>query len=98
MIRLANQLTENKNTQPNLNEGLGDAISKIRNLAIKIADRKAGNAVKHLNLDKISKDKPDGKSAMNTCSEPTFPGLPICKFRSPAPKYPARRSTNSPAP
>ena len=65
MIRLANQLTENKNTQPNLNEGLGDAISKIRNLAIKIADKKAGNAVKHLNLDKISKDKPDAKSAMN---------------------------------
>jgi hypothetical protein len=65
MIRLANQLTENKNIQPNLNEGLGDAISKIRNLAIKIADKKAGNAVKHLNLDKISKDKPDAKSAMN---------------------------------
>jgi hypothetical protein len=65
MIKLANQLTENKNTQPNLNEGLGDAISKIRNLAIKIADKKAGNAVKHLNLDKISKDKPDAKSAMN---------------------------------
>lgn len=64
MIKL-NQLTENKNTQLNLNEGLGDAISKIRNLAIKIADKKAGNAVKHLNLDKISKDKPDGKSAMN---------------------------------
>jgi len=64
MIKL-NQLTENKNTQPNLNEGLGDAISKIRNLAIKIADKKAGNAVKHLNLDKISKDKPDAKAAMN---------------------------------
>ena len=64
MIKL-NQLTENKNTQPNLNEGLGDAISKIRNLAIRIADKKAGNAVKHLNLDKISKDKPDVKAAMN---------------------------------
>ena len=61
----ANQLTENKNTQPNLNEGLGDAISKIRNLAIKMANKKAGNAVKHLNLDKISKDKPDAKAAMS---------------------------------
>jgi hypothetical protein len=64
MIKL-NQLTENKNTQPNLNEGLGDAISKIKNLAIRMADKKAGNAVKHLNLDKISKDKPDVKAAMN---------------------------------
>lgn len=64
-MKKANQLTENKNTQPNLNEGLGDAISKIRNLAIKMANKKAGNAVKHLNLDKISKDKPDAKAAMS---------------------------------
>tara|TARA_R110000822_G_scaffold73252_8_gene176077 strand:- start:9983 stop:10831 length:849 start_codon:yes stop_codon:yes gene_type:complete len=64
MIKL-NQLTENKNTQPNLNEGLGDAISKIRNIAIQIANKKAGNAVKHLNLDKLSKDRPDAKAALN---------------------------------
>ena len=65
MIKLTNQLTENKNTQTNLNEGLGDAISKIRNIAVQLANKKAGSAVKHLNLDKLSKDRPDAKAALN---------------------------------
>jgi hypothetical protein len=48
-----------------LTEGLGTAISKIRNLAIKIASQKVDSAQNHLKLDKIGKDTPDGKSAMN---------------------------------
>ncbi len=47
-----------------LNEGLGTAISKIRNLAIKVASQKVDSAKNHLKIDKIQKDKPNGKEAM----------------------------------
>jgi uncharacterized Zn ribbon protein len=53
----------NENT---LNEGFGDSIKKIRNLAIKMASTKFDRAKSHLNLDKIaSADKFDSKDAMN---------------------------------
>jgi hypothetical protein len=53
----------NKNT---LNEGFGDSIKKIRNLAIKMASTKYDRAKSHLNLDKIaSADSFDGDDAMN---------------------------------
>jgi hypothetical protein len=53
----------NENT---LNEGFGDSIKKIRNLAIKMASKKYDRAKSHLNLDKIaSTDGFDGKDAMN---------------------------------
>jgi hypothetical protein len=53
----------NENT---LNEGFGDSIKKIRNLAIKMASTKYDRAKSHLNLDKIaSTDSFDGKDAMN---------------------------------
>jgi hypothetical protein len=49
-----------------LNEGFGDSIKKIRNLAIKMASTKYDRAKSHLNLDKIaSTDGFDGKDAMN---------------------------------
>jgi hypothetical protein len=49
-----------------LNEGLGDSIKKIRNLAIKMASTKYDRAKSHLNLDKIaSADDFDGKDTMN---------------------------------
>ena len=49
-----------------LNEGFGDSIKKIRNLAIKMASTKYDRAKSHLNLDKIaSTDSFDGKDAMN---------------------------------
>ena len=47
-----------------LNEGLGTTISKIRNLAIKVASQKVDSAKNHLKIDKIQKDKPNGKEAM----------------------------------
>jgi hypothetical protein len=53
----------NENT---LNEGFGDSIKKIRNLAIKMASTKYDRAKSHLNLDKIaSADDFDSKDAMN---------------------------------
>ena len=53
----------NENT---LNEGFGDSIKKIRNLAIKMASTKFDRAKSHLNLDKIaSADDFDGKDTMN---------------------------------
>lgn len=49
-----------------MNEGFGDTIKKIRNLAIKMASTKYDRAKSHMNLDKIaSADKFDGKDAMN---------------------------------
>jgi hypothetical protein len=53
-------------TETTLNEGFGDSIKKIRNLAIKMASTKYDRAKSHLNLDKIaSTDGFDGKDAMN---------------------------------
>jgi hypothetical protein len=53
----------NENT---LNEGFGDSIKKIRNLAIKMASTKYDRAKSHLNLDKIaSADDFDGNDTMN---------------------------------
>jgi hypothetical protein len=49
-----------------LNEGLGDSIKKIRNLAIKMASIKYDRAKSHLNIDNIaSSDDFNGKDAMN---------------------------------
>jgi hypothetical protein len=52
-----------KNT---INEGFGDSIKKIRNLAIKMASTKYDRAKSHLNIDNIaSADNFSGKDAMN---------------------------------
>jgi hypothetical protein len=49
-----------------LNEGFGDSIKKIRNLAIKIASAKYDRAKSHLKIDKIaSTDEFKGTDAMN---------------------------------
>ena len=49
-----------------LNEGFGDAIKKIRNLAIRMASTKFDRAKSHMDLDKIaSSGEFDGKDAMN---------------------------------
>jgi len=49
-----------------LNEGLGDSIKKIKNLAIKMATTKYDRAKSHLNVDKIaSADEFNGTDAMN---------------------------------
>ena len=49
-----------------MNEGFGDTIKKIRNLAIRMASTKFDRAKSHMNLDKIaSSDEFDGKDAMN---------------------------------
>lgn len=49
-----------------MNEGFGDTIKKIRNLAIRMASTKFDRAKSHMNLDKIaSADDFDGKDAMN---------------------------------
>ena len=49
-----------------MNEGFGDTISKIRNLAIKMASTKFDRAKSHLNIDKIaSSGKFNGSDAMN---------------------------------
>ena len=53
----------NENT---INEGFGDSIKKIRNLAIKMASTKYDRAKSHLNIDNIaSADNFSGKDAMN---------------------------------
>jgi hypothetical protein len=53
----------NENT---INEGFGDSIKKIRNLAIKMATTKYDRAKSHLNIDKIaSADDFNGTDAMN---------------------------------
>jgi hypothetical protein len=49
-----------------LNEGFGDSVKKIRNLAIKMASTKYDRAKSHLNMDKIaSADDFKGTDAMN---------------------------------
>jgi hypothetical protein len=53
-------------SETTLNEGFGDSIKKIRNLAIKIASTKYDRAKSHLNIDKIaSADDFNGTDAMN---------------------------------
>jgi len=53
----------NENT---INEGFGDSIKKIRNLAIKMASTKYDRAKSHLNIDKIaSAEDFNGKDTMN---------------------------------
>ena len=48
-----------------IDEGFGDAIKKIRNLAVKMASTKFDRAKSHMDLDKIaSADDFDGKDAM----------------------------------
>ncbi len=48
-----------------INEGFGDAIKKIRNLAIKVASKKFDRAKSHLDVDKIAtSDEFDGNDAM----------------------------------
>jgi hypothetical protein len=48
-----------------INEGVGDAIKKIRNLAIKMASKKFDRAKSHLDIDKIAaSDEFDGSDAM----------------------------------
>jgi len=52
-----------------LNEGFGDSIKKIRNLAIKMASTKYDRAKSHLNIDKIaSADDFDASGAMNNAT------------------------------
>lgn len=52
--------------EPTLNEGFGDSIKKIRNLAIKMATTKYDRAKSHLNIDKIaSTDEFNGSEVMN---------------------------------
>lgn len=49
-----------------LNEGFGDAINKIRNLAVRMASTKFDRAKSHLDINKIaSSGEFDGKDAMN---------------------------------
>ena len=60
------KLTLESVNENSLNEGFGDSIKKIRNLAIKMASTKYDRAKSHLNIDKIaSADKFDGGDAMN---------------------------------
>jgi hypothetical protein len=60
------KLTLESVNETTLNEGFGDSIKKIRNLAIKMASTKYDRAKSHLNLDKLaSADEFDGKDAMN---------------------------------
>jgi hypothetical protein len=60
------KLTTESVNENALNEGFGDSIKKIRNLAIKMASTKYDRAKSHLNLDKIaSADDFNGKDAMN---------------------------------
>jgi hypothetical protein len=48
-----------------INEGFGDAIKKIRNLAIKVASKKFDRAKSHLDVDEIAtSDEFDGNDAM----------------------------------
>ena len=49
-----------------MNEGFGDAIKKIRNLAVKMASTKFDRAKSHLDIDKIAASGEfDGKDVMN---------------------------------
>ena len=60
------KLTLESVNESTLNEGFGDSIKKIRNLAIRMASTKFDRAKSHMNLDKIaSSDEFDGKDAMN---------------------------------
>jgi hypothetical protein len=60
------KLTTESVNETTLNEGFGDSIKKIRNLAIKMASTKYDRAKSHLNLDKIaSANDFDGKDTMN---------------------------------
>jgi hypothetical protein len=53
-------------SETTLNEGLGDSIKKIRNLAIKMASMKYDRAKSHLNIDNIASSNDfNGKDAMN---------------------------------
>jgi hypothetical protein len=64
--KLWDKLQNESLTETTLNEGFGDSIKKIRNLAIKMASTKYDRAKSHLNLDKIaSADDFDSKDAMN---------------------------------
>lgn len=55
-----------KTESTQMNEGFGETIKKIRNLAIKMASTKFDRAKSHMKLDKIaSADTFDGKDAMN---------------------------------
>jgi hypothetical protein len=60
------KLTLESVNETTLNEGFGDSIKKIRNLAIKMASTKYDRAKSHLNIDKIaSADDFNGTDAMN---------------------------------
>jgi hypothetical protein len=60
------KLTLESVSENTINEGFGDSIKKIRNLAIKMASTKYDRAKSHLNIDKIaSVDDFDGKDTMN---------------------------------
>jgi hypothetical protein len=60
------KLTLESVKETTLNEGFGDSIKKIRNLAIKMASTKYDRAKSHLNIDKIaSADDFKGTDAMN---------------------------------
>jgi len=60
------KLTLESTNESSLNEGFGDSIKKIRNLAIKMASTKYDRAKSHLNIDKIaSSDDFNGTDAMN---------------------------------
>jgi hypothetical protein len=62
---MIDRLGESAN-ETTLNEGLGDSIKKIKNLAIKMATTKYDRAKSHLNVDKIaSADEFNGTDAMN---------------------------------
>ena len=60
------KLTLESVNETTINEGFGDSIKKIRNLAIKMASTKYDRAKSHLNIDKIaSADDFNGNDAMN---------------------------------
>ena len=60
------KLTLESTNESTLNEGFGDSIKKIRNLAIKMASTKYDRAKSHLNIDKIaSADDFNGTDTMN---------------------------------
>jgi hypothetical protein len=60
------KLTLESVNETTINEGFGDSIKKIRNLAIKMASTKYDRAKSHLNINKIaSADDFNGTDAMN---------------------------------
>jgi hypothetical protein len=60
------KLTLESVNETKINEGFGDSIKKIRNLAIKMASTKYDRAKSHLNINKIaSADDFNGTDAMN---------------------------------